>query len=43
VGPGGKKLSDDSRLETLLNQTEGSSQAGTTGTNHNSIVLVVND
>jgi hypothetical protein len=41
VRASGEKLGDTSSVEASLGQTEGSTQTGTTGTNHNGIVLVV--
>jgi hypothetical protein len=36
-----EELGDTSSVEASLGQTEGSTQTGTTGTNHNGIVLVI--
>ncbi|KAH3659027.1 hypothetical protein OGATHE_006753 [Ogataea polymorpha] len=38
-----KKLRDAGDLEALLDKTEGCTKTGTTGTNHHSIVLVIDD
>lgn len=43
VGSGWEQLGDTSDLEALLNQTEGGSKTGTTGTDDNTVVFVVND
>lgn len=41
VTSGGEQLGNTSSLESGLSQTEGSAQTGTTGTDNDSIVLVI--
>lgn len=43
VGSGGEQLGDTSGVEASLGQTEGGSETGSTGSNNNTIVLVVDD
>lgn len=38
---GGEELGNASRLEALLGETEGSTEAGTTGTDNNAVIGVV--
>lgn len=41
VRTSGEELGDTSGVEASLSETEGSTQTGTTGTDHNGIVLVI--
>jgi len=43
MGSGGEKLGDAGGLETSLGESEGSSETGTTGTDNDSIILMIND
>ena len=43
VGPGGEELGDDGGLEPLLNEAESCSEAGTSSSNDDGIVLMVDD
>ena len=43
VAAGGEELGDDGGLEPLLNKTESCSEAGTSSSNDDGIVLMVDD
>ena len=43
VAAGGEELGDDGGLEPLLNETESCSEAGTSSSNDDGIVLMVDD
>ena len=43
MGSGGEELGDASSLETSFGETEGGSETGTTSTNNDGIVLMVNN